>query len=109
MKEGKLRPSAGTEISAEAELETCEKAVPHIAPEILPAKANDLRAICSGKIRKKRNDRFRNELNPHSDHQTDRCGKQYGTAKGFYSPLRLTGSDILRAKSRNCGKHGGRD
>lgn len=109
MQKGKAGAADGTEISAEAELKAGKKTIPHVTPQILSAKANDLRAVRSGRICKKRNDRFRNELNTHGDHKADRCGKQYGAAKGLHCPFRFSSADILCAKCGNRGKHRGRD
>lgn len=107
VQKGKAGAADGAEITAEAELETGEKTVPHIAPQILPAKTNDLRAIRSGRICEKRDDRLRKEYAIGADvhpsitsyleikpaHfyrvQTNIDGKNFVTARGWEDLSRM--------------------
>lgn len=62
MHEGQTGSSACAEITAEAEVDTGEDAVPHITTEILSSKANDCRAVGSIAISEEGNDPIRREL-----------------------------------------------
>ena len=49
VQEGKFRPSAGTEIAAEGEVDSSKNAVPDITADILTAEANGLDKYQDGK------------------------------------------------------------
>ena len=65
VQEGKFRPSAGTEIAAEGEVDSSKNAVPDITADILTAEACNLRICCE-----KTDHRNGNKLNRNSDDQS---------------------------------------
>ena len=101
MQEGKFRPSAGTEIAAEGEVDSSKNAVPDITADILTAEACNLRICCE-----KTDHRNGNKLNRNSDDQSENDSNQCSTPHGLFGTLLLSSTDVLRAERRNSGKHG---
>ena len=101
MQEGKFRPSAGTEIAAEGEVDSSKNAVPDITADILTAEACNLRICCE-----KTDHRNGNKLNRNNDDQSENDSNQCSTPHSLFGTLLLSSTDVLRAERRNSGKHG---
>ena len=52
MQEGKSGSAAGTEVSAETEMDSGKQAVPRISVQLLAAHTDNFRSVCSGGVRK---------------------------------------------------------
>ena len=108
MQKGQIRPAAGAEIAAEAKLDSRQKAIPHIASQILAAQAHHLTALRGGYVRKQGHNRFRNKLYGYGNRQSQGGHHQNGVPQGLHSPLRLARANILRPQRRHGGQHGRR-
>ena len=87
MQEGKFRPSAGTEIAAEGEVDSSKNAVPDITADILTAEACNLRICCE-----KTDHRNGNKLNRNSDDQSEKDSNQ---CIAYINGQRCTDSELV--------------
>ena len=102
MQEGKLRPSQSAEVTAEAELDAAENAVPDVAAEIL-ASRNLYRTVRG----EEPDNSFRSQLHTHRKAEAQPHGHDDGTAQHGNGSLGLSGADVLGAQCRHGGQHGG--
>lgn len=99
----KFRSATGAKIPAKAEMNARENTVPDVAAQILTAE-HDNGGICC----KQTDDRRRDKLDGQSSDNAKADGDTDAAPQYLYRTLRLSGTDILCAKCRNCGKHRGR-
>ena len=102
VQEGNSGFFAGTEVTAEAEMNAGEKAVPDITAQILTA-CKDRIAIRG----KQGNNRFCNKLDQNGNHNSESGSQINCIAERLLSPFRLIGTDILCTEGRNGRKHRG--
>ncbi len=107
MYKGNQGQSIGTEISAEAEMDSCKNTIPHISSHILSAKGNDLGAACLGLIHKQADKGLGGKLHHKRCRDSPHSGNQNRVAQCQTCPVMLSGADILGRKGRYRGKHGG--
>lgn len=107
MQEGKPGFSAGAEITAEAEMDAREDAVPDISPHILTAQTDHLGSVRLSAVSEEGDHRFGGELHHKDNESAEADGDQRGITKGEPCPLRFARADILRAEGGNSRQHGG--
>ena len=109
MQKGKPRLPAGTEIAAEAEMDSRKQAVPHIAAQILPAQPHYLRPFRFGRVGKQPHNRLRRKLGQHAHAQAETGCDDHRVAQRLPCPFCPARADVLRAQGGHRRQHGGRD
>ena len=106
MQEGKAGFSAGTEVTAETEMDPGENTVPDIPPHILAAQPYDFRAVSSGAVCKQGDYGAGGKLHEQNNNGAEADRHKSRVPKRKPCTFRFARADVLGAQGRNSRQHG---
>ena len=96
VQEGKFRPSAGAEVTAEGKVDSRKNTVPDIPADVLAAEPCNFRICC-----KQTDNRNGNKLHGNRDNQPESDRDHDSAPHGLFCALFLSGTNIMCAECRD--------